>query len=305
MAEATIKTPKIKYVKATKKKNAKYRRSNRNMGGSIGVFLILLIFATIMAIPLVFMIISAFKPQHEFFLFPPRFFVRDPTLENFRIMGDALSNLQVPFERYFFNSAWISVVVTSVYLFIATMAAYPLAKHNFPGKKGMNSIIQLALMFTGPITAVPLFMVQAGLGLIDHPLSLGIILPALASTMGVFLCVQYLDSIPNAVIESAKIDGAGNFRTYWQVVMPNCRPIIMTILIFQFQGIWAVGATNVVFTESLKTLPAAMGQIATAGIARAGVGLAAGLLLIIPPVLVFTISQAKVIETMAHSGIKD
>jgi len=305
MAQATIKAPKIKYVKAVKKQNAKYRRSNRSIGGGVGVFIILLTFAIIMALPLIFMIISSFKPQHEFFLFPPRFFVRDPTLENFRIMGDALSNLQVPFERYFFNSAWISVVTTAVYLFIATLAAYPLSKHEFPGKKGMNSMVQLALMFTPAITAVPQFMVLAGLGLIDHPFSLGIIMPALASTMGVFLCVQYLESIPNAVIESAKMDGAGNFRTYWQVVMPNCKPIIMTILIFQFQAIWQVGAVNVVFTESLKTLPAAMQQIATAGIARAGVGMAAGLLLIIPPVLVFTISQAKVMETMAHSGIKD
>jgi ABC-type glycerol-3-phosphate transport system permease component len=221
-------------------------------------------------------------------------------------MGDIISNMQVSFERYLFNSVWISVVTTCVYLFIATMAAYPLAKHDaMPGKKGMNSIITLALMFTPAITAVPQYLVMSFLGLIDHPLALSIIFPMLASTMGVFLCVNYLAVLPNAIVESAKIDGAGEFKIYWQIIMPNCKPIIMTILIFQFQAVWMATGANVIFTEALKPLPAALTQIATAGMGRAGVGLAVALILMIPPVVVFTISQANVIETMTHSGIKD
>lgn len=279
------------------------KKQQRSIGGTIMLALLLILLGTFMAFPLVYAISSAFKPPEEFFLFPPPIFPNNPTGENFRQLGLVISNMWISFERYLFNSLSISLVSTFVYLVIATLAAYPLAKHEFPGKKMMNETITLALMFTPAITAIPQYIILAYLGLVDNPL--GVLLPTLASTTGVFLCVQYMETLPNAVLESGRIDGAGEFRIWRSIVLPNLKPAIFTMMIFQFQAVWNTTGANVIYNEAWKTLPAAMSQVATAGIARAGVGSAAAIILMIPPILVFIISQSNVMETMAHSGIKD
>ncbi|MBQ3094383.1 MAG: carbohydrate ABC transporter permease, partial [Clostridia bacterium] len=279
------------------------KKQQRSLGGTIGLFLLLATIGTFMAFPLVYAISSAFKPPEEFFLFPPPIFPNNPTIENFQQLGMVISNMWISFERYLFNSLLISVSSTLLYLVIATLAAYPLAKHEFPGKKGINELITLALMFTAAITAIPQYIILAYLGLVDNPL--GVLLPTLASTMGVFLCVQYMEILPNAVLESGRMDGAGEWRIWSSIVVPNIRPVLFTMMIFQFQAVWNTTGANVLYNEAWKTLPAAMSQVATAGIARAGVGSAAAIILMIPPITVFIISQSNVMETMAHSGIKD
>lgn len=256
-----------------------------------------------MAFPLIYTIASSLKPPEEFFIFPPRIFVENPTVKNYVQLGLVLSNMWIPFERYLFNSAFVSVVSTVVYIFIVTLAAYPLSKHNFPGKSSLNSIITLALMFTATVTAIPQYIILSLFGWVNT--YQGLIIPTLANTMGVFLCVQYMEVIPQEIIESGRIDGAGEYRIWWDLIMPNIKPVIFTAVIFQFQAVWATTGSNLIFNEALKTLPAAMGQIASAGIARAGVGSASAILLMVPPVLVFIFSQSNVMETMAHSGIKE
>lgn len=279
------------------------KKQQRSLGGTIGLALLLFGMGTFMAFPLVYAITSAFKPPEEFFLFPPPIFPENPTGENFQQLGLVISNMWISFERYLFNSLFISITSTVTYLVIATLAAYPLAKHEFPGKKGFNELITLALMFTPAITAIPQYIILAYMGLVDNPL--GVLLPTLASTMGVFLCVQYLEILPNAVLESGRMDGAGEFRIWASIVVPNIKPVLFTMMIFQFQAVWNTTGANVIYNEAWKTLPAAMSQVATAGIARAGVGSAAAIILMIPPIAVFIISQSNVMETMAHSGIKD
>ena len=279
------------------------KKQQRSLGGTIGLFLLLATMGTFMAFPLVYAISSAFKPPEEFFLFPPPIFPNNPTIENFQQLGMVISNMWISFERYLFNSLLISVASTLLYLVIATLAAYPLAKHEFPGKAATNELITLALMFTAAITAIPQYIILAYLGLVDNPL--GVLLPTLASTMGVFLCVQYMEILPNAVLESGRMDGAGEWRIWASIVVPNIRPVLFTMMIFQFQAVWNTTGANVIYNEAWKTLPAAMSQVATAGIARAGVGSAAAIILMIPPITVFIISQSNVMETMAHSGIKD
>ncbi len=279
------------------------KKQQRSIGGTVGLALLLLAMGTFMAFPLVYAISSAFKPPEEFFLFPPPIFPENPTTENFSQLGMVISNMWISFERYLFNSLFISISSTVLYLVIATLAAYPLAKHNFPGKGPINELITLALMFTPAITAIPQYIILAYLGLVDNPL--GVLFPTLASTMGVFLCVQYMEILPNAVLESGRIDGAGEFRIWSSIVVPNIKPVLFTMMIFQFQSVWNTTGANVIYNEAWKTLPAAMGQVATAGIARAGVGSAAAIILMIPPIAVFIISQSNVMETMAHSGIKD
>lgn len=281
----------------------KFRKQADSLLGTVFLALFLLLVGMFMALPFVYMVASSFKPATEFFLFPPPLFPKNPTVANYKNLSTVLSNMWVPFERYFINSVFISVVTSVLYLIVAPLAAYPLAKHNFRGKAALNNMITLALMFTASITAIPQYVVLTRLNLIDS--HMGVILPSLASTMGVYLCVQFMDVIPNALLESARLDGAGEVYIWWHIVMPNIKPAILTILIFQFQGIWGNSGANVIQSEQLKTLPAALGQISSAGIARAGVGSAVSVLLLIPPLAVFIFSQSNVLETMTHSGIKE
>ena len=284
-------------------KRVRTKKVNRSLGGTIVLMLMLALVGMFMALPMLYAIGSAFKPLEEIFLFPPRLFPQNPTIVNFKMMGDTLSNLTVPFERYLFNSVFISVVSTCVYLFIAILAAYPLAKHDFPGKNWINEVITIALMFTASVTGLVQYLIMSLLGMIDTYSA--IILPTFASTMGVFLCKQYMTGIPTAMLEAGKVDGANELTILVRLVIPNIKPVILTMLIFQFQGVWNSVPSNVIYSEELKTLPQAMNQIATAGISRAGVGSAAALLLMIPPIAVFIFSQSSVMETMAHSGIKE
>lgn len=279
------------------------KRVSRSLGGTILLALILLVFGAFMALPMVYIISSAFKPLEELFLFPPKLLVQNPTLDNFKGMAELISNMWVSFERYLFNSAFVSVVGTGVYLVIATMAAYPLAKHDFVGKKPLRELITVALMFTSAVTGLIQYLLMSMVGMIDTYFAM--ILPSLSSTMGVFLCIQNLTTIPNSILEAGKIDGAGEFTIFYRLVLPNIRPVLFTMLIFQFQSMWNISPSNVIYSEQLKTLPLALSQIASAGVSRAGVGSAAALILIIPPIFIFIISQSNVMETMANSGIKE
>mgnify|MGYP000043325339 CR=1 FL=1 len=279
------------------------KKINRSFFGTIVLVIILLLFGAFMALPILYIFFNAFKPLEEIFIFPPRIYVRHPTVENFGQMANIVSNMWVPFSRYLFNSILVTTVGTVGYLIIATLAAYPLAKHNFRGKKLINTLITTALMFTGAVTALPKYIVMSTLGFIDSYYAL--ILPTFADTMGVFLCVQFLETVPDTLLEAGKIDGAGEWRIFFNIVIPNIKPVIFTILIFQFQAVWNQIAADYIYREELKTLPMVLSQIATAGISRAGVGSAAALILIIPPIFVFILSQSNVMETMAHSGMKD
>lgn len=279
------------------------KKVSRSIGGTIALALLIALVGILMALPMIYIISSAFKPLEELFLFPPRFIPQNPTLSNFKDMSSMLSSLWVTFDRYVYNSVIVSVISTVGYLFIATLAAYPLAKHQFRGKKLINEVIIVALMFNTAVTGLVQYLLMSILKMIDTYAAM--ILPSLASTMGVFLCVQYLSTLPDVMLEAAKIDGAGEFRIFFNIVLPNIKPVLFTILIFQFQSAWNISPSNVVYREELKTLPLVLSQLSSGGISRAGVGSAAALIMIIPPILVFILSQSNVMETMTHSGIKD
>lgn len=280
-----------------------HKKVSRSVGGTIILGMLVALAGILMALPIVYIISSAFKPLEELFLFPPRFFPQNPTLSNFKDMSSLLSSLWVTFDRYVYNSIIVSVIATVGYLFIATLAAYPLAKHQFKGKKLINEAIVVALMFNTAVTGLVQYLLMSVLKMIDTYAAM--ILPAFASTMGVFLCVQYLSTLPDVMLEAAKIDGAGEFRIFFNIVMPNIKPVLFTILIFQFQSAWNISPSNVVYREELKTLPLVLSQLSSGGIARSGVSSAAALIMIIPPIAVFILSQSNVMETMTHSGIKD
>ena len=278
-------------------------RAGRKHGGTVCIFIFLLVLAVFMALPIYLAVVMSVKPSQEWFIFPPKFYAMDPTLDNFREMFRAAGQLWVPFSRYVANSVFVTAAVTLAQCFTASMAAFVLAKGKFRGSKFLNSVIVISLLYQSNVIYIVQYMVIAKLGMIDTYAAL--ILPSVATPMGVFLMRQSISQIPDAMIEAAKVDGAGMFRTCWKVVMPNQKPALMTLMIFAFQSAWNIQSGSYVFDESLKTLPTAVAQAAASGIARQGVALAAAVFMLIPPVIFFMAAQKNVIETMAHSGIKD
>ena len=276
---------------------------NRSHGGNFAIFAMLVVVGLFMGLPLYYSIISAFKPPSELFLFPPRFYVSEPTGRNFTQLFQLATNLTVPFIRYLFNSVFVSLVSTALGVIIGAAAAYPFAKKEFPGKSMLWKLIMMTLLFSGGVTSLPSYIVKAKLGLINTYWVL--ILPSLASTLHMFLMRQFMLQIPDSLLEAARIDGASEAKTLLKVVMPNVKPAWTTVMVLSFTSIWNTGSAGVIFDESLKLLPTALSQISTSGIARTGVTAAATLLLMIPPILAFIITQSKMLQTMAHSGIKE
>ncbi|XEC96041.1 carbohydrate ABC transporter permease [Paenibacillus tarimensis] len=279
-------------------------KPNRSRTGNFFVFVILCVTSAFMAFPFAYTISQSLKPLEEQFVFPPTMIVKNPTFENFRLLFQLTNNLWIPFERYLFNSLFITLIGTVVYVVIASMAAFPLAKVKFPGSKVMFEIVVLALLFSSPVTSVAQYVIIAKTNMINTYWAL--LLPALAAPFGLFLMRQFMvQMIPNAMLEAAKIDGANMFTTFWLIVMPMVRPAWLTLIIFTFEGLWKGAGSDFIYSESLKVLPTVLGQIAGAGLARANVGSAAALFLLIPPVITFLLVQSNVLQTMAHSGIKE
>ena len=282
----------------------KKKRFARSLTGDIFVWIILTILGAFMLLPLVYATVSAFKPFNEIFIFPPRFFVKRPTTDNFTNLYMIAANMRVPLSRYIFNSVFVSVAATGLHVIFASAAAYPLAKHKFPGQGTIYRVIVAMLMFTGVVTALPQYIIMTQIGWVNTYLAL--IMPFVGSTLGLFLMRQFIEQmIPDSVLEAARIDGANEYTIFWKVVMPNVKPAWLTLIIFCFQSVWASDGMSLVFNEELKTLPAALKQIGSAGIARMGESMAASLILIIPPIAVFIFSQSRIVETMAFAGLKE
>ena len=281
----------------------KRRMWGGSRGGDIAIFTLLLLVGIFMLFPIYFSIVQSIKPLEELFLFPPKLYVMRPTSQSFEDMLKVAGSMDVPFSRYVFNSVFVSVVVTATQLIFSSSAAYVLAKVKAPGIKAMNKIIEVALLFTSSVTYIVQYIVMAKMGIIDTYLALT--LPFIATPMGLFLMRQFMGQIPESMIEAAKLDGASHLRICWQIVMPNVKPAWLTLMIFAFQGAWQITGYLFVYSEQLKPIPIVMQQIAASGMARAGVSYATVVVLMLPPMILFLILQSNVVETMAHSGLKD
>ncbi|MCL2627326.1 MAG: carbohydrate ABC transporter permease [Oscillospiraceae bacterium] len=281
------------------------RKATRSrMGNGLVVFLLLII-AAFMAAPMIYTINLAFKPMGELLRFPPTFFVQNPTLRNFADLSNAVSSSLVPFSRYIFNSFFISIVGTAGHVTLACLAAFPLAKHNFPGRKIMFSVIVLALMFSPIILNIPRYLQMARFGWLDSYFA--ILFPAMVTTLGLYLMKQFMEQINDSVLEAARIDGASELKVWWHVVLPAVKPAYLTLVLFAFQGIWNDPTPVMLYitTESKKTLPLALTYVMQGGLPRLGSTAVIGFLLMIPPIAIFILTQRNVIETMKSSGMKD
>ncbi|MDR0290876.1 MAG: carbohydrate ABC transporter permease [Treponema sp.] len=279
------------------------KRLNRSYGGDAFIVFILTIFGIFFAFPLVFSINHAFKPLNEIFLFPPNIFVRQPTMNNFQDLFIIMSKSWVTFSRYIFNTVLVTAVGTVGLIIFASMGAFVVSKYNFPGSKVFFSLVIITLMFSGYVTAIPNYLVMTRLGWVDTYLS--IIVPAFAMPIGFFLLKQFIDTIPNTLLEAAKVDGAKEGRIFLWIILPMIKPAWLTVMIFSVQNLWNARASNFIYSEQLKTLPYALSQIILGGIARAGVGAAVTLFVMIVPLVMFILAQSNILQTMASSGIKE
>lgn len=277
---------------------------NRSVGGDTGIFVFLAIMGVFMFLPMYYTFIQSLKPLDELWMFPPRFYVSKPTGKNFSDLFSLLNTSWVPFSRYIFNTVFITAAGTFGNLFFSSIAAYALAKIPFPGRKGIFWLMQKSLMFTSTVTAIANFLTLSTIGLMDNVFA--IIIPAWGSTMGLYLMKQFMDSsISDDVLESARLDGCSEMRTFWQIAMPMVKPAWLTLIIYSFQGLWQTGSSPYIYSEQFKTLNYAITQITAGGVARAGAAAAGTVIMMIVPILVFVITQSNIIETMASSGMKD
>lgn len=278
-------------------------RGSRSVGGDILNFLILFGFGAFMVLPLIYTICQAFKPLDELYKFPPHIIVEHPTLDNFSDLVLMMSESWVPFSRYIFNTVFITAVGIGGHLIIASMAAYVLEKRRFPGRTLFFNLVVNTLLFTAAVTAIPSFIVMTRLHWIDTYWA--IIVPAFGAPLGLYLMKQFMEGIPDSLLEAAKIDGSSEWRTFWTIVMPNVKPAWMTLIIFSIQSLWGTTGGTFIYSEEMKTLSYAMNQIVAGGVRRAGAGAAVGLIMLVVPVTVFIVTQSNIIQTMTTSGMKD
>lgn len=285
------------------KKNSQVRRYTRSKVGTFFYFTFIFLAGAFTVLPLIYCICTSFKPLDELLVFPPRFLVHNPTLQNYKILPELLSNLKVPITRYVFNSVFVTLVGTFANVVFGSMAAFVLSKSKLKYKKQMFMIVQFSLMFSAYTLAMPRYLIYKTLGIMDTYWIY--ILPAIPSATSVFLMKQYMDSyIPNEMMESAKIDGASFWRIYWNIIVPMVKPAFMTTLLFAFRDLWAMIPSGTIFSEELKTLPMIVNQITAGGIARSGSAMAVTVILMIPPIVVYLFTQSHVMETMNTAGIK-
>jgi ABC-type glycerol-3-phosphate transport system permease component len=269
-------------------------------------YIILAPLAVFMLLPMVFIISNAFKPPDELFAYPPRFFVTNPTMNNFNELFSKMSTSGIPVSRYLFNSLLITLVTILASIFVSSAAAYALSKKRFKLKKTLFAINTVALMFVPIAVTIPRFLIINKLGLMNtfwvH------IFPVLAMPVGLFLIKQFIDGVPDEVVEAAQVDGAPDLLIYWRIIMPMIIPAIATIGILTFQAAWnnVEISTLYINSESLKTFAFYLSTLTTSTnlVAGQGMAAAASLIMFVPNLVIFIFLQSQVMSTMSHSGLK-
>jgi len=257
-------------------------------------------------LPILYIVFTAFKPIGELFAYPPKFITLRPTLDNFKKLFEASEDTIFPLSMYLFNSIVSTVAVVFIGLAIAVAAAYVLSKKRFHGREIIFKMNTLSMMFVATAVSIPRYLIIKEVGLIDS--FWANIIPMLATPVGVFLLKQFVDQLPDALIEAARIDGANDYQIIWKIVLPLVKPALATVAILLFQSSWNSMEASKMFinTESLKTFAFYMNTLSNSGNGVAGVGIsaAASLLMFLPNVVLFVMMQSKVMNTMAHSGMK-
>ena len=277
---------------------------SRSGGGDVGITIMLSLLGAFMFLPMLYAIMQSLKPLDELFMFPPRFIVMRPTLGNFKDLFSLMNTSWVPFSRYIFNTVLTSVTGTAGNLLFASMASYGFAKIKFPGGRRTFKLVRTSLMFHSTVTATTNFILMSAFKLVDTYWAL--ILPAWCTTIGLYLMKQFMDSsVPDTVLESARLDGAKELTIFWRIAMPMVKPAWLTLIVYCFQGLWNAGSSRYIHSEQLKSFNYAITQILAGGIKRSGAGAASTIIMMLVPLMVFVITQSNILETMGSSGMKD
>lgn len=289
---------------------AKYRGISMNPSkfdsSQIKFYIILVPFVVLAVLPLIYIVSTAFKPMDELFAYPPKFFAQDPTWSNFKKLFGAAENTSFPMSLYLFNSVVASLLVVILGCTISLLAAYALSKKRFRGNRLVFKANQTALMFASSMLGIPAYLVINALGLINSYWAN--VIPLLIMPTSVFLLKQFIDGVPDSLIEAARLDGAGEFQVLTRIVFPVVKPSVATVAILFFQSAWnsTLASNNYINTEGYKTFAYYMNVLTASGngVAGRGMAAAAALILVLPNIILFIIMQSKVMDTMAHSGIK-
>lgn len=271
------------------------------------MYIFLTLLAAFMLLPLIYIFNNALKPYSELFIYPPSIFVQHPTIQSFIELFNVTGSSYIPVSRYLFNSIGTTVLMVVCVTLVSAMCAYPLSKHKFPGHEALFALILLTLMFAPETMGIPRYLVASHLGIMNT--YWGHILPYLAAPVSVFLLKQFVDQVPNELIEAAKMDGATESTIFLRIVIPMIMPAIATVAILTFQGAWGNTESSRLFMqdEAMKTFPFFLTTLTNGlanSVARQGAAAAAAVVLFLPNFLIFLYFQRKVIATMAHSGIK-
>ena len=272
----------------------------------IKYYIALLPFLFIVVLPIVYVASSAFKPIEELFAYPPQFIVHRPTMKNFIKLFYTSGNTVYPISMYIFNSVLSCALVIVLGTIIPLAAAYALSKLRFKGRELIFKANSLSMMFVATAVSIPRYLIFKNVGLLDT--FAANVIPFLATPVLVFLLKQFIDQVPDAVIESARLDGANDYRILFSIVLPIIKPSIATAVIVLFQNSWnSMEASNLFINrESLKTFAFYMNSLSASnnGVAGVGMAAAAALIMLAPNIILFTVMQSRVMNTMAHSGIK-
>lgn len=276
---------------------AERRRHRRRLAW---LYLVLSVGLVLMVLPFVWMLFSSFKSTPEIRQNPTTLLPIDWTLDNFTQLFGRLD-----FATYFTNSAVVAVCVTAGNIVFSSMVGYALAKLEFRGKKLLFVLVLGTLMVPGVVTFVPLFVLTANLGLVNtYP---GLILPFLITPLGVFLMRQFMLSLPDELIEAARIDGAGEWRIFLRVIMPLCGPAIATLTILTFLGSWNnfLWPLVVATSEQMYTLPVALALYSVSqNAAQYGLMMAGAVVVVVPVLIVFVALQRFFVQGISLTGIK-
>lgn len=277
----------------------KHKKIDRTLKDRVIIFLILLAAAIVVVIPYVWMLSNSFKSSLETMLDPNHLIPKEPTLYGYQkvLTGS-------PFFKWLLNSVIVTGVNTLVVLFTSTLVGFVFSRYRFRGREFLFSLLMFTMMVPAQVTMITTFIIIDGIGLYDSLLAL--IIPAFVNAFGIYLCKQFCDEIPRELIESAKVDGAGDFLIYMKIVLPQIRPAIGALAIFTFLEYWNDYLNPLIYLSSTDrmTLPLALSYFSTQHSTDLSATMAASALIMIPSAVVFIVFQKQFIKGISMTGMK-
>jgi multiple sugar transport system permease protein len=270
----------------------------RLAGFSLWAIMVLITVATLA--PLVWMVSASFMPGGEASTFPPRFFPRVFTLEHYTALFTRLN-----IARYFLNSTFLALSVTAISLLVNSLAGYAFAKYRFRGRDPLFKFLISSMVIPSQVTMLPLFLMLNKMGFVNS--YVGVIIPGMASIFGIFLIRQFAFTIPDSFIEAARMDGASDLRIYWSLILPLCKPILITLAIFTFMGTWNdfLWPLIVMTDDTMYTLPVALANLSLEHVQDTELMMAGSVITIAPVLILFVAVQRYYIQGIMAGGIKE